>query len=296
MKRKTIVRTLTASVTAIVLFIACMSPALADWHVVQPGETLWIIGEQYGVDAADIAEVNGITDSNVIYVGEELWIPGEGSETPGTGGEAVIHVVAAGETLAIIAAMYGIDTTALATTNSIESPYVIYPGQELTVPYVELPIQPDPAPPSTPGSINPNIAYVDPETVKGAVIDLSIAYGWDPYLILSLAWRESTWDQRALSPSGAVGVMQLMPPTGDWAGPALVGRSTDYVNNAWDNIETGIAYLTHLRSITGSDYLALASYFQGLASVERDGIFPITREYALGIIESRDLFASGGMP
>jgi soluble lytic murein transglycosylase-like protein len=140
------------------------------------------------------------------------------------------------------------------------------------------------------------VPYFDRETVRAAVVDLAEAYGWDPYLILSLAWRESTWDQRARSSSGAVGVMQLMPATADWAGPALVGRETDYVYSAWDNIEIGIAYLSHLRALTGSDYLALAAYFQGLASVERDGIFPVTREYALGIIESRDLFASGALP
>ncbi len=157
-------------------------------------------------------------------------------------------------------------------------------------------IEPIPVTPTAPGTIDPEIPYFDQETVRGLVMDIAVAYGWDPYLILSLAWRESTWDQRALSPSGAVGVMQLMPATADWAGPALVGYQTDYVYDARDNIETGIAYLTHLRVQAGSDYLALAGYFQGLASVERDGIFPATREYALGIIESRDLFASEALP
>jgi soluble lytic murein transglycosylase-like protein len=150
--------------------------------------------------------------------------------------------------------------------------------------------------PSGTDTINDAVPYYDPAVVREAIVDLAAAYGWDGYLILSLAWRESTWDQRAISSSGAMGVMQLMPATAEWAGPALVGRNVDYVNSAWDNIETGIAYLTHLRALTGSDYLALAAYFQGSGSVERDGIFPATRDYALGIIESRDLFASGALP
>jgi soluble lytic murein transglycosylase-like protein len=87
-----------------------------------------------------------------------------------------------------------------------------------------------------------------------------------------------------------------MPATAEWAGPYLLGREIDYVYDAWDNIEAGIAYLSHLRYLTGSDYLALASYFQGSGSVERDGIFTSTRDYALGIIESRDLFATGSLP
>jgi LysM repeat protein len=281
---------------ALVLLLSSATSAVAGWHVVAPGETLWLIGEQYGIDAAEIAEVNGIQDPNLIHIGDELWIPVDEGEAPPTGGEAVIHVVESGDTVASIAALYGVDTTVLASINGIESPYLIYPGQELVIPYAELPVQPTPSQPSVPDTINPEVPYFNAETVKGIVIDLSQAYGWDPYLILSLAWRESTWDQRAISPSGAVGVMQLMPSTADWAGPALVGRETDYVYSAWDNIETGIAYLSHLRALAGSDYLALAGYFQGLASVERDGIFPATRDYALGIIESRDLFASGALP
>ncbi len=298
MTQRTFIRVVASVACAVAVFVGISGQALADWHVVQPGETLWLIGEQYGVDATDIASANNLENPNVIHVGEELWIPLDGQESPGTGGAPVIHIVAAGETLGVIAAMYGIDTVILATTNGIESPYIIFPGQELTIPYVELPVQPTPptTPTTPPSTINPTVPFYDRETIKSAVIDLAIAYGWDPYLILSLAWAESTWDQRAISSAGAVGVMQLMPATAEWAGPALVGREADYVNSAWDNIETGIAYLSHLRGITGSDYLALASYFQGLASVERDGIFPVTRAYALGIIESRDLFANGALP
>ncbi len=90
--------------------------------------------------------------------------------------------------------------------------------------------------------------------------------------------------------------MQLMPNTADWAGPALTGRDIDYVYSAWDNIETGVAYLTHLRNEVGSDYLALASYYQGMYSVENDGVFGEAREYALDIIQKRDLFATGQLP
>ncbi|CAN5495429.1 hypothetical protein BH23CHL2_BH23CHL2_35390 [soil metagenome] len=277
----------------IALFISPLYAA-AGWHVVEPGETLWAIGEEYGVDAADIADANEIGNYNLIFVGDELWIPG--LDDSGTGGAPVVYIVESGDTTASIALANGVDTTTLANINGIASPYLIFPGQEIAIPYAELPIQPSPVVPGPGGSIDPAVPYYDHATVRDAVVSLALEYGWDPYLILSLAWQESTWDQRALSPSGAVGVMQLMPATADWAGPALVGRDVDYVNNVWDNVETGIAYLTHLRGLTGSDYLALASYFQGLASVERDGIFPSTRDYALGIIESRDQFASGALP
>ncbi len=275
-------------------FATIPATTLAEWHVVQPDETLWQIAEEYGVTSAGIAEANDIIDPNLISVGSELWIPGP--DDAGIGGGSIIYVVESGDTVASIAAGFGVDTFALAMLNGIENPWTIFPGQELVVPIAASNPSPPVSTPSTSGSINYDVAYVDEAIVRSSIVELSAAYGWDAYLILSLAWKESTWEQRALSPSGAVGVMQLMPTTAEWAGPALVGRDVDYVNNAWDNIETGIAYLTHLRVLTGSDYLALAGYFQGLGSVERDGIFATTRDYALDIIERRDLFANGSLP
>ena len=281
---------------ALAFYLGSPVAASAAWHVVQPGETLWLIGQAYGIDASAIAEANAIADADLIQVGEELWIPvgDEGEVAPEE--LAIIHVVVAGDTVAGIAATYGVDALELATENGIESPYLIFPGQEITVVVPSTGPEPGAPAPQPPGNIDPEIPFIDRETVRATVIEVAQAWGWDPYLILSLAWRESTWDQRALSPAGAVGVMQLMPTTAEWAGPALVGRQTDYAFNVYDNVETGVAYLSHLRALTGSDYLALASYFQGSASVERDGIFPVTREYALGIIQSRDLFATGALP
>lgn len=281
-------------VALVALVVAAVpAPAFAGWHTVQPGETLWMIASQYGVTTAEIAEANDIINPNLIVAGSQLWIPEDGDEA--TGGGSVTYIVQPGDTIAGIAATFGVDTFALAMVNNIDPPFLIFPGQELIIPVSDGPAAPRPGP-SGRETINDDVPYYDPATIRQTIVELSRAYGWDAYLILSLAWRESTWDQRAISSSGAVGVMQLMPATAEWAGPALLGRDVDYVNSAWDNIEIGIAYLSHLRYVMGSDYLALASYFQGSGSVERDGIFATTREYALGIIESRDLFASGALP
>jgi LysM repeat protein len=45
-------------------------------HVVQPGETLFLISLRYGVAWPAIAEANGITSPYVIYTGQTLVIPG----------------------------------------------------------------------------------------------------------------------------------------------------------------------------------------------------------------------------
>ena len=51
-------------------------PPLAGSYVVQPGDTLLEISQQRGVDQAEVARVNGITDPDLIYVGQVLRLPG----------------------------------------------------------------------------------------------------------------------------------------------------------------------------------------------------------------------------
>lgn len=45
-------------------------------HVVQQGETLFIISQQYGVSWPDIAEANNLAPPYIIYAGQSLIIPG----------------------------------------------------------------------------------------------------------------------------------------------------------------------------------------------------------------------------
>ncbi|MBC8253178.1 MAG: LysM peptidoglycan-binding domain-containing protein [Ardenticatenia bacterium] len=51
-------------------------------HVVQPGETLSEIAEQYGVSVDALTAANGIADPHLIKIGQELIIPGPASATP----------------------------------------------------------------------------------------------------------------------------------------------------------------------------------------------------------------------
>ncbi|MCZ7571949.1 MAG: LysM peptidoglycan-binding domain-containing protein [Ardenticatenaceae bacterium] len=44
-------------------------------HVVQQGETLLAIAEQYGVTVPEIVELNGLTNPDALQIGQELKIP-----------------------------------------------------------------------------------------------------------------------------------------------------------------------------------------------------------------------------
>jgi lipoprotein NlpD len=52
------------------------SPPRGVYHTVQPGQTLYRIGQTYGVDDDDLARINGIKDPSQLKVGKRLFIPG----------------------------------------------------------------------------------------------------------------------------------------------------------------------------------------------------------------------------
>jgi len=96
-------------------------------HIVAAGETLAAIARQNGVTVDEIISANGLGNPDRIYVGQELVMPLEIAE----GGN--IHVVQAGDTLATIAARYGVTAEAIQQANGISGPNV-NTGQQLVIP------------------------------------------------------------------------------------------------------------------------------------------------------------------
>ncbi|MEI6299828.1 MAG: lytic transglycosylase domain-containing protein [Betaproteobacteria bacterium] len=86
--------------------------------------------------------------------------------------------------------------------------------------------------------------------------------GIDPALLHALIWVESGYDPAALSPKGALGLMQLMPAT---AGRFGVNDRAD----PEQNIAGGTRYLRTLLDRFGRIDLALAAYNAGEEAVER---------------------------
>ena len=102
-------------------------------HIVKRGETLFLISQKYGVDAAEIAAANNIQNRNILRVGQQLFIPGLTAEEAALANQ-IIHVVQPGEGLGSIALRYGVTTQEIAALNGITNIDVIQPGQELRIP------------------------------------------------------------------------------------------------------------------------------------------------------------------
>ncbi|HJP93425.1 MAG TPA: lytic transglycosylase domain-containing protein [Pyrinomonadaceae bacterium] len=109
----------------------------------------------------------------------------------------------------------------------------------------------------------------------------------DPLLLYSIMHQESSFKARAMSPKGARGLMQLMPPTASRFG----------VTNIWDpkqNIEGGARYMRFLLDLFFGDVrLALAGYNAGEGAVLKYGYqippYSETREYVRRIGERYSL-------
>jgi len=105
---------------------------------------------------------------------------------------------------------------------------------------------------------------------------IAIKYRVEDKLIHSIIRAESNYDKFAVSPKGALGLMQLMPET-------AIEYGVKNIFDPKDNIEGGVRYLKDLIQLfSGRTDLVLAAYNAGQEAVKKyNGIPPYeeTRNY-----------------
>lgn len=108
--------------------------------------------------------------------------------------------------------------------------------------------------------------------------------GVSPNLLIAVAWQESGFNRKAVSPKGAMGLMQFMP--GTWQ---VYGKGSPF--NIKDAMLAGAKYLRSLADEFHSWKLALAGYNAGAHSVIYwHGIPPFqqTQQYVPSVIYKYD--------
>ena len=236
---------------------AVPSVAAATTYVVRPGDTLGAIALRHGVSVQALVHANGISNPNLVRIGQLLQIPDSSAGLPGyTSGasDVDVYTVQHGDGLFRIARAFGVDPTALARANGIGVNTRLGHGAVLHIPG--------------------RLARVN------ALLTVTAEHlGLDSKVVRAVAWMESGWQQGVVSPTGAVGIMQVEPYTGDWISRYLSDHPLN-LHIAADNVTAGCLLLRHLLHIHGGDVgAALAAYYQGDASIARHGLFEDTRQY-----------------
>jgi len=114
--------------------------------------------------------------------------------------------------------------------------------------------------------------------------------GVHPELAYAVAAVESSFDPRALSPKGAIGLMQLMPATAERFGVADPFDPTD-------NVKGGVKFLRYLLDLFEGDVrLALAAYNAGENAVLALGRVPNYQETRLYVAKVIRRFGTGKSP
>ena len=103
--------------------------------------------------------------------------------------------------------------------------------------------------------------------------------------------KESGWRQGVVSEAGAVGVMQLLPGTGDWVAAAMLHEPVR-IGELRSNVRAGVRLLAHyLERYSGDRDRTLAAYYQGQRAVDTLGIYTTSWRYISSVRALETLFS-----
>ena len=139
--------------------------------------------------------------------------------------------------------------------------------------------------------------------VRGTLQQEATRHGVDVNLVKAITATESGFNPRAVSPAGAVGLMQIMPATARFLGLRDDGQQSveEKLTDAATNARLGVRYLGQLlRQFNGRLDLAVAAYNAGPGAVRKRMAIPPyaeTQGYVrtvLAIYETLQPGATGG--
>lgn len=97
-------------------------------HIVQPGESLWLISNQYGVNIDTLKRINGL-QSNIILSGQRLAV-----KLVSDNHSFFFYTVKPGDTPWLISQRFAVSHRNLMDINGLKENSTIYPGQSLKIP------------------------------------------------------------------------------------------------------------------------------------------------------------------
>ena len=294
--------------------VASASSSAADeTYDVVSGDTVSGISVQTGASPASIRSANNLDAQYRIRAGQRLVIPTQAAVAPAPAAPAAAaattsHRVAAGDTVSALALRYGCTAQSIISSNNLGPSALIRIGQTLTIGASAPATSAAPVSSTAPAptaqlvgdtfagrtysrdvvsAANQNKAALLAATVpskdqmRTMVRDTALALGVDPSLALAIATQESGFNHRSVSPANAIGTMQVIPSSGDWASD-MVGRDLNLLDPQ-DNVTAGVAIIRRLVATSPTLDAAIAGYYQGQSSVRKYGMFDDTRRYVANV-------------
>ena len=280
--------------------------------VVRPGDTVSGLALRLHVSQAAILKANGMTDARQLWAGQRLRVPGRVSTRPSHTRSTSHHrpsakrhstvTVRPGDTVSGLATRLGVSQGAVMRAAGISDPRRLQAGQILHLRSASS----APAKARKAKRFDHNTfegrTYSDTvvgraarnrallarrslpsrSATKAMIARTARRHGVDPRLAMAVAYQESGWSPRQVSVANAIGPMQIIPSTGEWASQ-LVGRQLDLLDPQ-DNITAGVVVLRVLVRSADDERQAVAGYSQGLAGVRAHGMYPDTRRYVANVL------------
>ena len=289
------------------------SSSSATSYKVRSGDTVSGIAARHDTTVRAIINANDLDSRALIRIGQTLRIPSDngsgGSSSSGGGSsssqsaggssastgssssssESVSHKVRAGDTVSSIAAQYGSSVSDIVEANDLGANAVIRIGQTLRVPgglvsneFLHYTYSGDVTAAANTNKrqlLSANLPGRD--QMRSIIRQTAQEMGVDPALALAIAHQESGFNPAAVSPANAVGVMQVIPSSGQWASQ-LVGYELNLLDPQ-DNVTAGVAILRQLDRMAENPSEAIGGYYQGLGSVQSNGLYDDTRRYVANV-------------
>lgn len=297
-----------AALAAVLLSSAAPANAAVP-HTVEPGETLWSIAAASNFTTRTLAAYNGLPESANVVIGSTIQIPSEAEGAAALGAvsapatapapssssppAAGSYTAQPGDTLSGIAARSGVSTGQVAFMNGIDPSAPLLVGTVLKLP-TGAPGTPESSSPTQPPAA-PRVPDAEPyptpgHVTSGEVASIASAHGVPPSLATAVAYQESGFNNGLVSSANARGVMQVLPGTWNWIQDSLASRRLD-PSSPTENVYAGVLFLRQLLNDTGGDEAkAIASYYQGLSSVQQNGMLPETEQYVASVQAHRARF------
>ncbi|MGQ9473252.1 MAG: LysM peptidoglycan-binding domain-containing protein [Candidatus Caldatribacteriaceae bacterium] len=115
--------------------------ASCEYYQVQKGDTLWSIARKFNTSVRSLMEVNGLNENSILQIGQKILIsttintPVSQEEISST---TITHIVKQGESLWVIARLYGVSMKSIMEANSLNEHSILQVGMKLAIPGIAV--------------------------------------------------------------------------------------------------------------------------------------------------------------